>query len=127
MNRRAAADPPSVGRPPERPLLDLLGLAARARGLAHGTDAARSAARDGKAVAALVAADASPTQTRKLIPQLESRGIPFVVCLNRSEMGGAIGRGPVSAVAITDRNFARRALELARALSTSQDRGGELH
>lgn len=127
MTEPAAADPQSTGRRPEQPLLDLLGLAARARELVRGTDAARGAVREGKAVAALVAADASPTQSSKLVPLLEARGIPFVVCLNRVEMGGAIGRGPVSAIAITNRNFARRALELARALSTSQDRGGELH
>jgi ribosomal protein L7Ae-like RNA K-turn-binding protein len=128
MTGSAAAGPPDSVRPPERPLLEMLGLAARARGLAHGTDAARGAARDGKAAAVLVAADAAPTQARKLIPLLEARGIPFAVCLTRDEIGAAIGRGPVSAVAITDRNFARRVLELARELSTSQDRGGgELH
>jgi ribosomal protein L7Ae-like RNA K-turn-binding protein len=127
MPRRADADPPSTAIPPERPLLDLLGLAARARALVYGTDMSRTAAREGKASAVILASDAAPTQARKLVPLLETRGIRTAVCLTREEIGGAIGRGPVSAVAITDRNFARRAIELARALSTQQDPGGELH
>ena len=105
-------------------LLNLLGLAARARALVHGTDAARGAARDGKLAAVIVAGDASPTQARKLVPLLEARGIPFAVCLTRDDLGGAIGKGAVSAVGIVDRNFGARALELAAALPQSQDRAG---
>ncbi|HEU0015905.1 MAG TPA: ribosomal L7Ae/L30e/S12e/Gadd45 family protein [Longimicrobium sp.] len=105
-------------------LLNLLGLAARARALVHGTDAARNAARDGKLAGAVVAADASPTQARKLVPLLEARGIPFAVCLTRDDLGGAIGKGAVSAVGIVDRNFAGRLMELAAALPQSQDRAG---
>lgn len=100
-----------------RALLSLLGLAARAGALARGTDAARGAARQGTLKGALVAADASPTQRQKLEPLLEARGIPFAVCMSRDELGGALGRGPVSAVGITQESFARRALELAGALS----------
>lgn len=124
MSHRADDPLPPPGRSPERALLDMLGLAARARGLVHGTDAARGAVRDGKAAAVVVAGDAAPTQSRKLVPLLQALGIQYAVCMTRDEIGGAIGRGPVSAVAVTDRNFARRVLELAGALSTSQDRGG---
>jgi ribosomal protein L7Ae-like RNA K-turn-binding protein len=104
-----------------RALLSLLGLAARARAAVTGTGAARSAVREGKASAVLIAADTSPTQSRKLIPLLTARGTPFAVCLTQSELGGAVGRGPVSAVAVTDPSLARRIIELAGAPSQSQD------
>ncbi len=108
---------------PERALLSLLGLAARARALALGTDMVRGAARDGKVAAAVLASDASPTQARKLVPLLEARGIPFAVCSNQADLGAALGKGPISAVGIIDPGFARRAMELA-APPTLQDRGG---
>lgn len=108
----------------ERALLSLLGLAARARALALGTDMVRGAARDGKVAAAVLAADASPTQARKLVPLLEARGIPFAVCSNQADLGAALGKGPVSAVGIIDPGFARRAMELAAAPTLQQDRGG---
>ena len=114
---RVGDDPPARPAPaPERALLDLLGLAARARALVHGTDATRQAVRDGKAAAVLLAADTSPTQSQKLVPLLEARGTPFAVCLTREGLGAALGRASVSAVGITQDSFARRALELARAL-----------
>jgi ribosomal protein L7Ae-like RNA K-turn-binding protein len=106
---------------PERGLLDLLGLAARARALVHGTDATRRSVRDGEIAAVLLAGDTSPTQSKKLVPLLEARGVPYAVCLTRGGMGAALGRGDVSAVGITDRNFARRALELAAALPIPRD------
>jgi ribosomal protein L7Ae-like RNA K-turn-binding protein len=109
---------------PERALLSLLGLAARARALAMGTDMVRGAAREGKIAAAVLAGDASPTQSRKLVPLLQARGIPFAVCSSQAGLGGALGKGPVSAVGITDASFARRAMELAAALPPEQDRGG---
>lgn len=108
----------------ERALLSLLGLAARARALALGTDMVRGAAREGKVAAAVLAGDASPTQSRKLVPLLQARGIPFAVCSSQADLGGALGKGPVSAVGITDASFARRAMELAAALPLEQDRGG---
>ena len=112
---------PDAGRPPERVLLDLLGLAARARALVAGTDATRAGAREGSVRVALLAADASPTQAAKLLPLLEARGIPRFTCLTRAELGAAIGRDEASAIGLTDQNFARRAAELAAALTPPQD------
>jgi ribosomal protein L7Ae-like RNA K-turn-binding protein len=106
---------------PERGLLDLLGLAARARALVHGTDATRRSVRDGEIVGVILAADTSQTQSKKLVPLLEARGVPYAVCLTRGAIGAALGRGDVSALGFTDRNFARRALELAAALPIPQD------
>lgn len=115
----AASDEPGSGRPggPERALLDLLGLAARARGLVQGTDATRRGVRDGEVRAVLLAADTSPTQRQKLVPLLEARGIRHATCLTQERLGAALGRDVVSAVGLTNENFARRALELAAALA----------
>lgn len=98
----------------------MLGLAARARALVHGTDMTRKAVREGEVRCVLLAADGSPAQAQKLIPLLQARKVPFHVCLSREALGSAIGRGPVSAVGITNESFAKRAAVLASALSSPQ-------
>lgn len=110
-----------AGRPPERVLTDLLGLAARARALVAGTDATRAGVREGTVRLAILASDASPTQAAKLAPLLEARGVPRYTCLTRDALGAAIGRDEVSAVGLTDPNFARRAAELAAAITPPHD------
>ena len=112
------------GRPdraPDQALLDLLGLAARAGGIIRGTDAVRGGIRKGEVVLAILASDGSPTQLRKLTPLLEARGVPYRVLLDRERLGSAVGRGPLSAVGLTNRGFAKRAAELASALSSPQE------
>ena len=108
--------------PPDsrRALLDLLGLAARARALVQGVGAARQGVHDGEVAGVILAADASPTQSKKLVPLLQARGVPHAACLSRAEIGAAIGQGPVTALAIRDGSFARRALELATQLEPPQ-------
>lgn len=112
---------PRSARPPEEALLDLLGLAARAGGISAGTDGVRRDLREGKVVEVILAADGSPTQHRKLIPLLEARGIRYRTLLSRDRIGAAIGRPPVSAIGFTHRGFARRAAELADAISSLQE------
>ena len=104
-----------------RPVLDLLGLAARARGLAFGTDMVRKAIRNGEVARVILAADTSATQLKKLVPLLEARGIPHHITLSQMELGTATGRGPVSAIGIVHQGFARRAGELLAALPSQQD------
>jgi len=108
----------SPGPASERALLDLLGLAARARAVVHGTGATRQGVRDGEVAGVLLATDTSPTQSKKLVPLLEARGVPYAACLTRAAIGSAMGQGPVSALGIKDRHFAGRAMELAAALGT---------
>ncbi|HEV2131264.1 MAG TPA: ribosomal L7Ae/L30e/S12e/Gadd45 family protein [Longimicrobiaceae bacterium] len=100
----------------EKALLDLLGLAARSGNLVAGTDLVRRAVRHGKIAVVLLAADASPTQREKLVPLLDARQIGYQVVLRREQLGGALGRGPISAVGVTNESFARRVAELAAAL-----------
>lgn len=101
--------------PSIRRLLELLGLASRAGAIVTGTDAVRRAVRDGEISRVFLAADAAAGQVGKLTPLLEARQVPFHSLTTRNVLGGAVGRGPVSALGITNRNFARRAGELVAA------------
>ncbi len=109
----------------ERAILDLLGLAARAGALTTGTDRVRSAIREEKVRGVILAADTSSTQQAKLKPLLAATGLPYHVLFTRQQLGAALGRPPVSAVGISDLNFARRVAQLAATLSSLQDQRGE--
>src|SRR5687767_11950085 len=102
MGRGGTSSGPARPAPsPERALLDLVGLAARAGALVHGTDATRRAAREDGVLFVLVAADAAAGQSGKLIPLLEARGVPYAQTLSRAALGAATGRDFVSAIGIT--------------------------
>lgn len=81
--------------------LRLLGLARRAGAVAPGTDLARRAVRAGEARLILMAGDASEAQLEKVRTVLRSRPVPSATLADRSTLGAAVGRGPVSAVAVT--------------------------
>ena len=68
----------------------------------------REAARGGTLRFAIVAEDTSDNSLDKLLPLLEKRGLPHVVAFTRDELGAAVGRAPLSAVGITDANFAEQ-------------------
>jgi ribosomal protein L7Ae-like RNA K-turn-binding protein len=104
------------GEAAARALLDLLGLATRARSVVAGTDSVRQSVRDGKAFRVILAVDTAPTQQGKLLPLLEARRVPFHHGFTQDQLGAAMGRGPVAAVGFTDRNFAKRIGELIAAL-----------
>ena len=121
MGRGGSSSGPARPAPsPDRALLDLVGLAARAGALVRGTDATRQAVREGGVLFVLVAADAAAGQTSKLIPLLEARGVPYAQTLSRAALGAAMGRDFVSAIGIIQNGFARRARELAAALAPQQ-------
>lgn len=93
-------------------LLSLLGLAARAGGVVPGTERVRLAARKDTVHLVLIADDASENSREKLVPLLRAKGIPFHIRYTRMELGGAVGRSPLSAIGLTDASLARRAREL---------------
>lgn len=109
---------------PARAVLNLLGLGARAGALVFGTQAVRDAVRHGKVQLVIVAADAAAGQVGKLVPLLEARGIAYDVIFTREELGSAVGRGPISAVGVTNRSMANRAGELLRGRSRPEDQQG---
>ncbi len=99
-------------------MLNLLGLAARAGRVVAGTDAVRRALRQNSGVAiVLLAGDSSPTQQAKLVPLLEALGVSYHRVSERARLGAAIGRASVSAVAVTDPQFAAQIAALIRSNS----------
>ena len=114
-----AAGPDPAGASPARSVLNLLGLAARARTLAAGTESVRDAVRAGKAHRVILASDAAAAQQQKLVPLLDARRVPYHIVLSRDELGRALGRNPVSAVGLLDPNLARRVAERVAALKDS--------
>ena len=120
MTRSSGADHSGpAGNAPARSVLNLLGLAARARTLAAGTESVRDAVRAGKVHRVILASDAASAQQQKLIPLLSARQIPFHIVLTRDDLGAALGRNPVSAVGLLDRNMAERVAQLVAALPDS--------
>jgi ribosomal protein L7Ae-like RNA K-turn-binding protein len=105
----------------ERRLLDLLGLAARARKVVSGTASVREGVREAKVSLVLSAGDVSATQLDKLLPLVRARAVPHYTVFTRAQLGGAIGRSPVGAVGITDRNLARGIRELVGAIAPPQE------
>ena len=85
---------------------DLLGLAQRAGAVERGVDATRRALRDGRARLVLIAEDASAAQVKKIAGLLEHRPVPQRQAGGQEALGAALGAGPLSAVAITRRDFA---------------------
>ena len=88
--------------------LALLGLARRAGAVVKGTEATREALRRGEALLVLVAEDGSDAQTQKILPLAEAREVPVEVLGPRNELGGAVGSGPLTAMAVTQSSFAEQ-------------------
>lgn len=96
---------------PKSELLGLLGLARRAGAVVSGTEAVRRAIREGEARLVLTAGDASGVQLDKIRSTMRDRPIPRAVLGDRSALGAAVGRAPLSAVAVTHPSLAARLLE----------------
>ena len=85
----------------------LLGMARRAGALAYGTGSTRRALKEGRARLILFAQDASETQREKVMKLLRHGRTPRATLGTREALGSAVGRAPVSAIAVTDREFAK--------------------
>jgi ribosomal protein L7Ae-like RNA K-turn-binding protein len=94
------------GRSRRSEALALLGLAQRAGAVVKGTDATRNALRRGIARLVILASDGSGSQQDKVLPLAIARGIPWVRLGSMSELGGALGTGPLAALAVTGSRFA---------------------
>lgn len=88
--------------------LRLLGLARRAGAVAPGTDQARRAVHRGEARLILMAGDASSVQLDKIRSAMRNRPIPQGTLGDRATLGAAVGRGSVSALAVTSASFAEQ-------------------
>lgn len=103
--------------------LRMLGLAERAGMVIPGTGRVREAVRSGRVRLVLLASDASRNSRDKLEPLLRAVGLGYAVIADRARLGAAVGRAPLSAVAVTDAAMARRIDALAR---PHADAGGSM-
>lgn len=104
-------------------LTGMIGLARRAGRLTYGFDAVAQDISAGKAKAALLSEDASQ-RTAKKIKDIGSRFNVRVVVLpvSKISLGNAIGRDDTAVIAITERAFADKILELADAGNQSAEK-----
>ena len=91
--------------------LQILGLARRAGAVAPGTAATRRSISQGEARLVLMAEDASLAQLDKIRRTMRKRIIPQVLLGDRTTLGAAIGKAPITAVAVSDASLAGRLLE----------------
>ncbi|GGI94506.1 hypothetical protein GCM10010885_00010 [Alicyclobacillus cellulosilyticus] len=96
----------------QRRCSEWLGLALRARRLAVGSDAVLAAVRSRKARLVVLAADAGERAKKQFRDKCAFYHIPLFEVLNRGDLGRAIGRSEVVAVAVTDPGFAAKLREL---------------
>jgi ribosomal protein L7Ae-like RNA K-turn-binding protein len=96
-----------MGKSRRAEALAFLGLAQRAGAVAKGIDGTRRAVRRGEACLVLLAEDGSETQRAKVVPLAEARGVRCLILGDRAGLGGALGSGPLSMVAVTQKSFAR--------------------
>ena len=92
---------------PMRESMALLGMARRAGALATGTGSTRRALKEGRARLVLLADDASEAQRGKVMNLLRHGDTPRATVGTREALGMAVGSAPVSAVAVTDKQFAK--------------------
>lgn len=85
----------------------LLGMARRAGAVVSGTGSTRRAVKEGRARLVLFAQDASETQRDKVMNLLRHGQTPRATVGTREALGSAVGSAPVSAVAVTDKGFAK--------------------
>lgn len=111
-------------RPAIAKLLGLLGLAHRAGKLAVGTTAVEGLIRRGRRPVVVVAEDAGAALLRRL-ESLGTDNCVLVRATNRHELGKALGREQVAAVAVTDRGFVSGIVKLGLARTSQPAPEGE--
>lgn len=87
-------------------VLGLIGLGMRAGHLVVGVDAVRSALQAGKVVCVVVAKDATPRTSEKVVRLAQAKGVPMVQGPDAALLGERLGRPPVMVVGIRDRALA---------------------
>ncbi|MDQ0427765.1 MULTISPECIES: YlxQ family RNA-binding protein [Caryophanaceae] len=93
-------------------ILQLLGLATRARMTISGEEMTVNEVRKGKAKLVIVSEDASDNTSKKLHDKCKSYGVDVHVFASRFELGHAIGKEERVVIAITDKGFAKKITSL---------------
>lgn len=93
-------------------LMSLLGLANRARKVISGEDLVVKEIRSGRAKLVILSKDASQNTTKKITDKCKSYHVPCTFVENRVILGQAIGKESRVVVAVLDRGFASKYLQL---------------
>ena len=96
----------------QQSVMNLLGLAQRARRVASGAFAVEEAIKKGKAAFLLIAADAEPNTKRKYQELANTFQIPFACTLTRETLGACLGKDYRAVAVLLDGGFAKRLQEL---------------
>jgi ribosomal protein L7Ae-like RNA K-turn-binding protein len=94
-------------------LLGLIGLGYRAGRLVIGVDGVRKELQAGKCYCVVVANDASPRTMDKVVRLAAAKGVPLVPGPGAAAIGAQLGKPPVMAVGIRDRELAGGIVQLA--------------
>ena len=89
-------------------VLQMLGLAARARKIISGEELVVNEVRHGKAKLVLLASDASANTSKKLTDKCTYYNVELHVFGDRYDLGHATGKEARVALAITDSGFAKK-------------------
>lgn len=96
----------------DQKILQLLGLATRARMTTTGEEMAVNEVRNGKAKLIILSEDASDNTSKKLHDKCKSYDVEIRVFGTRFELGHAIGKEERVVIAITDSGFAKKLISL---------------
>lgn len=89
-------------------LLQLLGLAARARKVVSGEELVVREIRNGNAKLVLLASDAAHNSSKKIKDKCTYYNVEYYVFGDRYDLGHATGKEARVAIAITDSGFAKK-------------------
>ncbi len=87
-------------------LLGLLGLGRRGGGVVLGVDATRALLQRGDCRVVVVAGDATPRATEKVVRLARAAGVPVLTGPAAETLGERLGRPPMMAVGVQDRALA---------------------
>ena len=92
----------------EQKVLNLIGLAFRARKCAHGVDLIVEQIQKNRAYYVIIATDAKDNSKKKLMNKCKTHNVPYAELVDRRLLGNAIGKDSRVAIAILDKGFARK-------------------
>lgn len=95
-------------------LLNMLGLAMRARAVVTGDEACLARVRSGQAKLAILAVDAGPNTKKKYRDKCRTYRVPVVEIGSKAELGRALGKFERAVVVVVNQGFAERILQLSR-------------
>ena len=102
-------------------IYSFLGLATKAGKLISGDDTCEKALKAGKAKLVIISGDASHNTQKKFSDMCSYRNVELRVYGVKDELGKYIGKGTRSVVAILDREFSNRLIEMI----DNKEYGGE--